>query len=666
MISELGHFALTLALGLALVQATVPLIGAYRGDVAWMRVALPTANGQFVLILTAFVALTYAFVVSDFSVQLVVMNSHTAKPLLYKITGVWGNHEGSMLLWVLILSFFGSMVARFGTNLPAALRARVLGIQGLVGVAFLLFILVTSNPFIRLDPAPLNGRDLNPLLQDIGLALHPPFLYLGYVGFSVAFSFAIAALLEGRVTAAWARWVRPWTLLAWSSLTIGIAIGSYWAYYELGWGGYWFWDPVENASLMPWIAGTALLHSTVVTEKRGALKSWTLLLAILTFSLSLLGTFLVRSGILTSVHTFANDPARGFFVLVILFIVVGASLVLYAWRAPTLKTESFFAPISREGGLVLNNLLLTVTVATVFIGTLYPLFLNVIGGAQLSVGAPYFNLTFGPLMGILAVFVPLGPLLSWKRGDLLAVMQRLWWAGLAAFAAFILTLIVVFNDGPYLASLGMALATWLIFGALAELALRLKIFREPWRRVWLRARHLPRSAYGTTLAHAGLGIVVAGLTGITAWQSEHISAMRPGERVTLAGYEFVFVGVDSFIGPNYRGDRATLDVYRDKKFVTRLQPEKRVYPVTQMPTTEAAIKTQWWGDIYAVLGDRQGPEGDDIWAVRLYHKPFVIYIWLGALVMAGGGLVSLFDKRLRVGVPAPRRAKASAPAVPAE
>src|SRR6186713_888563 len=472
MIAELGHFALVLALALAVVQSSVPFWGAMRRDPRLIAVAPPAAITQFLLVGLAFAALVHAHVASDFSLVNVVENSHSAKPLLYKFTGVWGNHEGSMLLWVLILALFGALVAAFGSNLPSSLRARVLAVQGWIGSAFITFILLTSNPFARLDPAPLEGQDLNPILQDIGLAIHPPFLYLGYVGFSISFSFAVAALMEGRTDAAWARWVRPWTLVAWIFLTLGIAMGSYWAYYELGWGGWWFWDPVENASLMPWLAGTALLHSAVVMEKRNALKVWTILLSILTFSLSLIGTFLVRSGVLTSVHAFATDPTRGVFILLILCLFIGGSLSLYAWRASTLKQGGLFAPISREGALVLNNLFLTTACATVFIGTLYPLALEVVTGDKISVGAPFFNLTFGPLFVPLMVAMPFAPLLAWKRGDLLGAAQRLTAAGIVALVA-IAVVWAWTRGGATFAPLAIGLAVFVIGGALSDLAERM-------------------------------------------------------------------------------------------------------------------------------------------------------------------------------------------------
>ncbi len=655
MIPEIGHYALILALFAALIQGTLPLAGAQRADAAWMALARPAAGIQFIFILTAFLALMHAYVTSDFSVLNVVNNSHSAKPLLYKISGVWGNHEGSMVLWMLILSLFGCAVALFGGNLPPTLRARVLAVQGLIGTGFLLFMLFTSNPFERVFPAPLDGNDLNPLLQDPGLAFHPPFLYLGYVGFSMAFSFAIAALIEGRVDAAWARWVRPWTLVAWCSLTLGIALGSWWAYYELGWGGWWFWDPVENASFMPWLAGTALLHSATVAEKRDALKSWTILLAIITFSLSLIGTFLVRSGVLTSVHTFAQDPTRGLFILGLLIIAIGGSLVLYALRAPAMKAGGLFAPISREGSLVLNNLLLMTAAATVFLGTLYPLVLDAVGGGTVSVGPPYFTATFVPLMVPMIVLMAIAPMLAWKRGDLAGAFTRL---RLAAAVVVVIALGTWYlkSEGPVLAVLGLALAGWLFTGTLIEFSGRLKLFRIGMRESLRRAAHLPRATYGMTIAHAGIAIVVAGITASSAWQTEKIQVLRPGETVEVAGYIFTFEGTQELQGPNYTIERGTFQVSRDGAPIARLFPERRFYPVQGRQTTEAAIYTTWFADLYAVIGDADGEDGR---VTRLYHNPLVPWIWVGAVVMAMGGAVSLSDRRHRVGAPARRRAAAA-------
>jgi cytochrome c-type biogenesis protein CcmF len=651
MIPEIGQFALILALFVALAQGTVPLVGAAQGRSDWMALAGTAAHVQFLLVLTAFACLTQAYVVSDFSVANVAQNSHTLKPLLYKVSGVWGNHEGSMVLWVAILALFGLAVAAFGGNLPPTLRARVLAIQGLIGAAFLAFILFTSNPFLRLDPAPLEGNGLNPILQDPGLAFHPPFLYLGYVGFSMAFSFAVAALIEGRVDPAWARWVRPWTLAAWCALTVGIALGSWWAYYELGWGGWWFWDPVENASFIPWLIGTALLHSAIVVEKRDALKSWTVLLAILAFSMSLLGTFLVRSGVLTSVHTFAADPERGVFILGLLLVVIGGSLVLYAIRAPSLKGGGLFAPISREGALVLNNLLLTTGAAVVLLGTLYPLILDAFGGGKVSVGPPFFNATFVPLMVPVFLACTVGAMLSWKRADLAGVLSRL---KLAFVVAVIMIVATAYMAGikQILAAMGMGLAAWLILGSIVELTGRIGLFRLPPGQSLRRAAGLPRAAWGMAIAHGALGILVIGVTASSAWRSEYIQLMRPGDEIKVADYTLRFDGAVAVQGPNYTADQGRFTVRRDGEIVTVLTPEKRVYPAERSNTSEAGIRTTIGGDLYVVLGDR-APSG--AWATRLYFNPLVAWIWVGAVLMAIGGLVSLTDRRYRVGAPKPAK-----------
>src|SRR2546429_5843322 len=542
MIAEFGHYALVLALALALVQASVPMVGARTNDPVLMAVAGPTAVAQFCFIATAFAALTMCYVRSDFSVVNVFENSHSAKPLIYKLSGVWGNHEGSMRLWVFILTVFGALVALFGANLPARLRATVLSVQSSIAVAFDLFILLTSNPFLRIADPPFEGRDLNPVLQDPGLAIHPPLLYVGYVGLSISFSFAIAALVEGRIDAAWARWVRPWTLLAWMFLTLGIAMGSYWAYYTLGWGGWWFWDPVENASFMPWLATTALLHSALVMEKRDALKVWTILLAILAFSLSLIGTFLVRSGVLTSVHAFATDPTRGVFILAILVLFIGGSLALFALRAPLLKQGGLFAPVSREGALVLNNLFLVSACATVFIGTLYPLALEALTGEKISVGAPFFNATFVPLFTPLLIAVTFGPLLGWKRGDLMGVAQRL----VGAAGVGLITVAVVFameGGGPILVPFAIGLALYVMAGALTEVVERTGLLKVPLATAFARAKGLPRSAWGAAFAHFGLGIALLGIIGETQWSLERIAELRPGQTISVRRYELQFDGV---------------------------------------------------------------------------------------------------------------------------
>ena len=654
MIVELGHFALVLAFALSLVQFAVPLAGTQLGDDRLLAVAGPVTTAGFLLTLASFAALTVAYVQSDFSVVNVWENSHSLKPMLYKVTGVWGNHEGSMLLWVLILAFFGALVAWFSANLPATLRANVLSIQGLVGAAFLLFILATSNPFTRLDPVPFEGRDLNPVLQDIGLAIHPPLLYLGYVGFSVCFSFAVAALIEGRIDAAWARWVRPWTLAAWVFLTGGIAMGSYWAYYELGWGGWWFWDPVENASFLPWLSGTALLHSAIVMEKRSALKIWTLLLAIVTFSLSLLGTFLVRSGVLTSVHAFATDPTRGLFILVILMIFIGGSLALFALRASSLTQGGLFHPISREGSLVLNNLFLTTATATVLIGTLYPLLVEAVTGDKISVGPPFFNMTFVPLALPLLIAVPFGPLLAWKRGDIYAVAQRL-------FAAFGGTLLAVmfalfFVDGVgVLSALGIGVAVWLMLGALTDLALKAGIGNVALPVAWRRFKGLPRSVFGTAFAHIGLGVTTMGIVFVTSLEVEQIAVMKPGDTMPVAGYTLRYEGISPVSGPNFTEDQGRF-TYLDSagREMGTIVSAKRLYTARQMPTTEAGIVTRGFSQLYVSLGDPATGGGI---VVRAWWKPMVLLIWIGGVFMMLGGTISLLDRRLRVGAPAARKQK---------
>ncbi|MBX3568773.1 MAG: heme lyase CcmF/NrfE family subunit [Rhizobiaceae bacterium] len=651
---EIGHFALVLAFALALVQTAVPFAGARIGDERLMAAGGPITIAGFLATAFAFAVLTSAYVQSDFSVLNVWENSHSLKPMLYKITGTWGNHEGSMLLWVVILTFFGAMVALFSANLPASLRADVLSVQGLIGAAFLLFVLTTSNPFTRLIPAPFEGRDLNPILQDIGLAIHPPLLYLGYVGFSVCFSFAAAALIEGRIDAAWARWVRPWTLAAWMFLTGGIAMGSYWAYYELGWGGFWFWDPVENASFMPWLAGTALLHSAIVMEKRSALKIWSVLLAILTFSLSLLGTFLVRSGVLTSVHAFATDPSRGVFILAILTLFIGGSLALFALRAGTLTAGGLFHPISREGSLVLNNLFLTTATATVLVGTLYPLLLEAVTGDKISVGAPFFNLTFGPVMLPLLVAVPFGPLLAWKRGDLLAVSQRLFAAFAVAIFATLLVLMLVDSAGAFAAA-GVGLSAWLILGPLTDLAMKAAVGSVPVAVSLRRLIGLPRSIIGTALGHLGLGLTTLGIVCTLAFQVEHITVMKPGETTDIGSRQIRFEGFSPVQGPNFTETRALFTaIAADRSESGRVSAAKRVYTARQMPTTEAGILTLGLSQLYVSLGD---PTDDGGIVVRIWWKPLVTLIWLGALVMMAGAGVSLTDRRLRVGAPS-RRSRA--------
>ncbi|MDP2332640.1 MAG: heme lyase CcmF/NrfE family subunit [Reyranella sp.] len=641
MVAELGHFALILALAVALVQGTLPLVGASRGDIRLMDLGRTAALTQALLVIVAFGALTQAYVTSDFSVANVVANSHSAKPLLYKISGVWGNHEGSMLLWALILALFGAAVALFGAGLPDTLRSRVLAIQALIGVGFLAFLLFTSNPFERVSPAPPDGNGLNPLLQDPGLAFHPPLLYLGYVGFSITYAFAIAALLEGRVDAAWARWVRPWTLAAWCFLTLGIALGSWWAYYILGWGGFWFWDPVENASLMPWLAGTALLHSAIVVEKRDALKSWTVLLAILAFSLSLLGTFLVRSGVLTSVHAFAQDPARGMYILGFLLFVTGGGLALFAWRAPKLQGGGLFQPVSREGALILNNLLLCTLAVTVLLGTLYPLFLDLLTGNKVSVGPPFFNATFVPICAPLFAALCIGPYLGWKRAEIWPALLRLRVAFIAAVIAAIVAATAI--DGrATLAALAFGFGVWLIVGSLGEFIQRLARtgYRMP-----------PRASLGMTIAHAGMGVVVLGAVGTGAWNSELMQTMKPGDSAQFHGFDIKLERIESLQGPNYVAERATLDVSVGGKSYTVLQPERRLFTVQRRQVAETAIHTNLLRDLYATLGEGEAANG---WVIRLYYNPLAPWIWLGAALCALGGFVSLTDRRLRVGAPSRR------------
>lgn len=663
MIPELGHFALMLAFGIALIQGSMPIIGARSNDPLLMSMAAPAALAQFVFVAIAFLALAECYVVSDFSVLNVYENSNTTMPLIYRLTSVWGNHEGSMMLWVSILAFFGALVAAFGGNLPASLKANALGVQGWIAAAFELFILTTSNPFLRIPNAPFEGRDLNPILQDPGLAFHPPMLYLGYVGFSITFSFAIAALLEGRIDAAWARWVRPWVLAAWMCLTLGIAGGSYWSYYELGWGGFWFWDPVENASLMPWLAGTALLHSAVVMEKREALKVWTILLAILVFSLSLIGTFLVRSGVLTSVHAFAVDPGRGIFILAILVGFIGGALALYAWRAPLLKQGGLFAPISREGALILNNLFLVTACATVLIGTLYPLALEALTGEKISVGPPFFDLTFGPLLVPLMLAMPFGPLLAWKRGDLLGAAQRLLVAAMLSAVAMAATLAIAYG-GPVLAPFGVGIAVFVMAGAVTDIVERTMIVRLPLSTALRRAIGLPRSAWGTALAHFGIGVTLMGIIGVTAWGSERIADVKPGGSLDVAHYQLTFEGLVHRSGPNYEDVAARFTVHRGGELLGTMEPSRRAFPDRGMTTTEAALLTRGVSQLYVSIGD---PNRDGSVPVRLYFKPYVILIWLGAGFMFLGGALSLSDRRLRVGAPRPAKAKKPKPALqPAE
>lgn len=666
MTPEIGHFALALAFALALIQSVLPLMGANRGMLLWMQSARATSIGQLVLVGIAFGALMKSFIVSDFTVINVASNSHSLKPMLYKIAGTWGSHEGSLLLWVLILTLFGAGVSLFGANIPETLKARTLAVQAWISTGFLSFMLLTSNPFDRVFPPPADGNDLNPLLQDVGLALHPPFLYLGYVGFSIVFSFAVAALLEGRVDAAWARWVRPWTLAAWVFLTAGIVLGSWWAYYELGWGGWWFWDPVENVSFMPWLLGTALLHSAIVTEKRDAFKSWTILLAILTFSLSLLGTFVVRSGLLTSVHAFAVDPERGLYILFLLALSIGGSLALYAWRAPMMEAGGLFKPISREAGLLVNNLILGTATGTVLFGTLYPLFLEAVTGDKISVGAPFFNATFVPMMLPLVLLMGMGPFLSWKRADLAGVLQRV---RFIALASIVVTLVIWYiqEGGPLLAYISILLAVWLLFATLREWAMRIRLFDVPFTDAMRRARNLPRASHGMTMAHAGLALAMFGFIGSSAWKTEEVVFVAPGTTIEIAGFDVMFEGVERVRGPNYFADRGTLKVTRKGQAVTTLFPERRYYPIAESSTTESAIRSTLAGDLYASIAEPASEDAElsGAWTLRILYEPLVNFIWIGsALLMLGGGL-SLTDRRLRVG--APKRARTtSATPTPAE
>jgi len=660
MITELGHFALILALGVAIIQMIVPLVGAHKGWTNWMAVAVPAATLQFLLIAVSFGALTYAFVTSDFSLQLVTLNSHSLKPMLYKVSGVWGNHEGSVLLWVLIVALFGAMAAWFGGGLPPRLKARVLAVQSSIGVAFLGFILFTSNPFIRLATPPFDGQDLNPLLQDPGLAFHPPFLYLGYVGLSMAFSFAVAALIEGRVDAAWGRWVRPWTLAAWVFLTIGIGLGSWWAYYELGWGGFWFWDPVENASFMPWLFAAALLHSAIVVEKREALKSWTILLAIMAFGFSLIGTFIVRSGVITSVHAFATDPERGVFILMILLVFTGGALTLFAARASAMEAKGVFGFVSRESALVFNNILLAVSSLVVFVGTIWPLVAEAFFGRKLSVGAPFFEAAFTPFMIVLALALPIGAMLPWKRAKLARPMKQL-------IPAFVLAVAVgsliwaMQTERTALGPVGLFLGTWLVAGAMTDLFSRTG--RGSLGARFARLSRLPRADWGKATAHSGLGITFIGIAGLMAWQVEDIRVAQIGETFEVAGYAITLEGVNREQGPNYVSTTADMLVTRGGVQVAHLRPEKRVYPVQAMPTTEAAIANGLWRDIYLVIGDPQAGGG---FAVRTFIKPFANWIWAGSIIMALGGLISLSDRRYRVAAGAAKSAKDTVQGVPAE
>ena len=641
MLNEIGHFTLLLAFCVALIQATVPLFGANKGRTDLMAIAESSANLQFALLLASFAALTHAFVTSDFSVKLVVLNSHSLKPMLYKVTGVWGNHEGSMLLWVLILSLFGASASWFGKSLPILLKTRVLSVQGAIGVAFLAFIIFTSNPFERMQIPPFDGQDLNPLLQDPGLAFHPPFLYLGYVGLSMAFSFAVAALIEGRIDAAWGRWVRPWTLAAWIFLTIGIALGSWWAYYELGWGGFWFWDPVENASFMPWLLAAALLHSAIVVEKRETLKSWTILLAILAFGFSLIGTFIVRSGVLTSVHAFANDPERGLFILIILGVFMGGALILFSLRSSAMEAQGIFSLVSRETALISNNLLLAVSAFVVFFGTIWPLVAELFFDRKLSVGPPFFNAAFTPFMILLGLILPLGSNLSWKRAYITKTVKKLLpvFVICLCFSGFIWS---IQTGQSLMGPMGVFLGTWIVVGTLVDLLSKLGSSKSVRRFMFL-----PRADYGKFFAHVGLGVTMFAIAALTSWEKEDIRVVPIGSSWALGSYELKLENVIETRGPNYFSTMGIIQVSKKGLAITTLRPEKRNYPIAQMPTTEAAIDYRISRDLYVVLGDKQS---DKAWTVRTYLKPFTNWIWGGCALMAFGGFLSLTDRRLRIAV----------------
>ena len=653
MIPELGHFALIVALCIALTQAILPLAGAARGNVAWMSVARPAAQGQFVFVVIAFACLAISFVGNDFSVLNVATNSNSSLPWFYRFAATWGSHEGSLLLWVLMLTLWMLAVSVFSRHLPLEMVARILGVMALISVGFLLFMLFTSNPFQRLLPAVPDGNDLNPLLQDPGMVIHPPMLYMGYVGFSVAFAFAIAALLGGKLDATWARWSRPWTTMAWVFLTVGIALGSGLAYYELGWGGWWFWDPVENASFMPWLVGTALMHSLAVTEKRGGFRVWTVLLAIIAFSLSLLGTFLVRSGVLTSVHAFATDPSRGIFILAFLVIVIGSSLALFAWRAPRVGLGGSFELVSRESALLANNVLLLVAAASVMLGTLYPLFLDALGLGKISVGPPYFEAVFVPLMAPAVFLMGVGPMAKWKQAQLPELAVRLKWAFVIAL---ITALLLPFTLGKWtpMIAFGLLLALWVVIAGLVNLKQRVALSRAgSGHSFGSRLSAIPRGYYGMLLAHLGVAVFIAGVTLVKGYETEKDVRMQLGDTVEVGGYTFRLDALSQAPGPNYEATRGAITVSQGGKKVRTMFPEKRFYQVQQMPMTEAAIDTGLTRDLYVSLGE---PLGGGAWVVRIYHKPFVDWIWGGAFLMALGGLVAMSDKRYRLARKAEREA----------
>jgi cytochrome c-type biogenesis protein CcmF len=652
MIPEIGQFALIIALLLALTQATLPLIGASRGNRTWMALAAPVGQAQFIFVATAFCCLGYSFITNDFSVLNVATNSNSQLPLHYRLAATWGSHEGSLLLWTLMLSLWTVGVSLFSRHLPEEMVARVLSVMGIISVGFLLFMLLTSNPFARLFPVPIDGRDLNPLLQDPAMVAHPPMLYMGYVGFSVAYAFAIAALIGGRLDATWARWSRPWTTIAWMFLTCGIALGSFWAYYELGWGGWWFWDPVENASFMPWLVGTALIHSLAVTEKRGSFKSWTVLLAIAAFSLSLLGTFLVRSGVLTSVHAFATDPKRGLFILGFLAVVIGGSLVLYAIRATQVGVGGKFDVISRESLLLSNNVLLTAAAACVLLGTTYPLIVDVISGSKLSVGPPYFNLMFVPLMAPAMFLMGIGPIARWKKASLPDLVTRLRWAFVISMLSAI-ALPFVLGGWKWLVSLGLLLAVWIVATALVNIWERVRVTSGQ-LSTFQKLRMQSRSYYGMQVAHVGVAVFIIGVTIVTGYQSEQDVRMEPGDVVRAGGYEFKFNGVTNIEGPNYIAGRAEITVSRNGTEIEKMYPEKRNYNASGSVMTETAIDSGIFRHLYISLGE---PVGTGAWSVRVYYKPFVGWIWGGAVLMALGGGLALSDRRYALAARKEREAR---------
>ncbi len=642
MIPEIGHFSLALALVLALCQAFFPLYGAWQGKLSWMTVARPAAYGQFAFLLLSFACLEYGFAVNDFTVQYIAQTSNSYLPWYYKFSAVWGGHEGSLLLWALILGIWTAAVATFSRALPLVMLARVLGVMGLIAVGFISFLLFTSNPFNRLLPDfPAEGADLNPLLQDFGLIVHPPMLYMGYVGFSVAFAFALAGLLGGRLDSAWARWSRPWTLVAWCFLTVGIALGSWWAYYELGWGGWWFWDPVENASFMPWLAGTALLHSLAVTEKRGVFKAWTVLLSITAFSLSLLGTFLVRSGVLTSVHAFASDPARGMFILVFLLIVIGGSLLIFGLRASALRSESSYELVSREMFLLINNLILVTCSITVLLGTLYPIISDVLHLGKFSVGAPYFNTIFVPMALLLLFFVAIGPYSHWKKHDLNELMFPLWKILVVSVVMGVLLPLSMHGAYQIRAALAFSFVIWVALAMLNDALNKARVKQFGWLK---GLGKLPRSYKGMVIAHLGLAMSFVGVTCAALYSVERDVRMNSGDVVEIGPYNFKFNGVKELRGPNYISTAGSVDVYSGEKLITNMVPEKRTYRVRKETMTEAAIDPGFTRDLYVALGE---PLENGAWAVRLYYKPFVRWMWLGALVMALGGVTAISDRRYR-------------------